>query len=550
MKMLTDDQIIRVSRLIFSPMIALLIISTFTVAQTNANLTNSQLTAGYAEFIGEVDVSTLPPAAADIIETVALPALVLAGVAAAKEEAAQAGVQIQGQQTVITPKGPSFIHVQKSIAGTPGTNPNPCSCTPPDMGLGVSKKHVFQMVNLAGTVYSTSGQVVRPTFSLADFWFIPIRGGPLGIGLSDPVVVFDAGSERWFASILNVFQVNRVRFAVSATDNPLGTWYIYQVATAASNILPDQPYIGYSSDKFGITANDFTIDTTTGAATYLGAQFWILNKAQMMAGERTVNFITNTPDSVSFSIRPAQHLSPTSTFYMVENCQTVLPPGILVSICPATSTTTGGGATLYAVTGVPPGLTTVTENTVEIDQTFFAPNANQPGTSTTLDVGDNRVQSVVWRQDKLWFALGDACVPDGDTDERSCPRLVQLGTSGTSAPTVLQDFDLGILGTWAVYPAISTDTSQNLVVVFSTVSSTEFPSLKVSGQLSTMPVDSIGPIVTVVVGNAPDLSTRYGDYFWAATEPNNPSTFWVAGEHRQISLFQGWSTQIARVQFV
>jgi len=531
------------SRIALLPTITLLMLSAFAVPQTQA----SNLIPGDAEFIGKVDVSALPPAAADIVQTVALPSFVLDGVAAAKDEAAKEGVQIQGGQDVITPKGSSFIHVQKSVEGIPGTNPNPCSCTPPDMGIGVSKKHVFQMVNLAGQIYSTSGQVVKPTFSLADFWFIPIRGGPLGIGLSDPVVVFDAGSGRWFASILNVFQVNRVRFAVSATDNPLGTWFIYQVSTGVAGRLPDQPYIGYSDDKFVITANDFQFDPAFLAAAYVGVQFWVINKAKMLSGSllASSDVQTNTPDDTKFSIRPAQHLSSTSIFYMVENCQTVSPI-VLISICPATGS---GGATLYAISGLPP-TATIIENTVEIDQTFFAPDADQPGTTTLLATNDNRVLSVVWRQNKLWFALNDGCVPDGDTDDRSCARLVQLSTSGTSAPTVLQDFDLGIPGAYAFYPALSTDTSQNLVLVFGTSSSTEFPSLKVSGQLSTQPVETLGPTVTVVVGNAADLSTRYGDYFWAATEPNNPSTFWIAGEHRQITLFQGWSTQVARISFV
>ncbi len=269
MKIPLANRLTDASRLALLPTIMLLMLSAFAVPQTQA----TTLIPGFAEFIGEVDVSALPPATEEIAETVALPQLVLDGVAAAKEAAAQPGVQIQGGQNVITPKGSSFIHVQKSVAGIPGTNPNPCSCTPPDMGIGVSKKHVFQMVNLAGQIYSTSGQVVKPTFSLADFWFIPIRGGPLGIGLSDPVVVFDAGSGRWFTSILNVFQVNRVRFAVSATDNPLGTWFIYQVSTGVAGRLPDQPYIGYSDDKFVITANDFQFDPAFLAAAYVGVQF-------------------------------------------------------------------------------------------------------------------------------------------------------------------------------------------------------------------------------------------------------------------------------------
>jgi len=48
------------------------------------------------------------------------------------------------------------------------------------MGLAASNQYVFQMVNLAGTIYTTSGTVAKPTFSLSDFWFLPVRGGPLG----------------------------------------------------------------------------------------------------------------------------------------------------------------------------------------------------------------------------------------------------------------------------------------------------------------------------------------------------------------------------------
>src|SRR6267378_2956257 len=208
------------------------------------------------------------------------------------------------------PSGSSYINVAKSIEGTPGYNPNPCVCAPSDMGLAASSQYVVQMVNLAGTIYSTSGTVVKPTFQLADFWFLPNRGGPLGIGMSDPQIVFDARAGRWFASILDTYDVNRVRFAVSATNNPLGIWYIYRVIADSSNpdtshVLPDQPWIGYSDDKFLISANDFHFDPTFTTAAYEGAQYWILNKAEMMAGNRFIDTVTNTPSPTDFRIDPS-----------------------------------------------------------------------------------------------------------------------------------------------------------------------------------------------------------------------------------------------------
>jgi len=93
------------------------------------------------------------------------------------------------------------------------------------------------------------------------------------------------------------------------------------------------------------------------------------------------------------------------------------------------------------------------------------------------------------------------------------------------------------------------DSKNNLVVIYATSSLTVYPTLQVTGRLVTAPVETLTPSGTLAAGTAADLSTRYGDYFYAATEPNVPSTFWVSGEFRQNSVFQAWSTQIGEVQF-
>ncbi len=532
-----------------------LLVSTFAAAGIGRTA-NAQLTGNYAELIGQVNVANLPAATVDdTLPTVSLPLLVpnLSALQSAKTSAL-------GSSKLTTSPNPSnnFIHVQKQIAGTPGTNPNPCRCSPPDMGLGASDKFVVQMVNLAGTIYRTSGSVAKSTFSLSDFWFLPVRGGPLGIGMSDPQVLFDAIAGRWYASIIDTFDVNRVNFAVSATDDPTGTWFIYRVianssasSATSSHTLPDQPYIGYSDDKFLITANDFVIDFTTGTGPFIGAQYWVLNKAEMLAGNRFIDLATNQPIANSnFAIRPAQHLSSSSVAFMAENCETTVAV-IIVGLC-ATSTTTGAGINVYTITGTPPGTVTVTVTTVPISAPGFPPNADQPGhpaDSNDLNTGDNRMQSVVWQNNLLWTALNSDCTPTGDSTDRSCVHLDEIHTPVTALSTPLQDFDLGIVGAYVFYGSVSLDSSNNLVVVYGESSSTIFPSLEVTGQLATAPAGSLANAATVATGSALELSTRYGDYFWAATQPKTPNTFWVSGEFRQIQLFQGWSTEIGLVTF-
>jgi hypothetical protein len=557
---------------IFKPRLLLittiLLVSTFAAAGTRT--ANAQLTGNYAELIGKVNVAKLPaPTVDNTLQTLALP-LQLPNAQALQTAKTSAG----GSSKLTTSPNPTnnFIHVQKQIAGTPGTNPNPCRCSPPDQGLGASDKFVVQMVNLAGTIYRTSGSVAKSTFSLSDFWFLPVRGGPLGIGMSDPQVLYDAIAGRWYASIIDTFDVNRINFAVSATADPTGTWFIYRVIanrgpageclpTPCQQTLPDQPYIGYSDDKFIITANDFVINFNLGTGPFIGVQVWILNKGQMLAGNRFIDLVTNdasstltTPSPVTltntnFAIRPAQHLNSTTIAYMAENCETTVAV-LIIGLC-ATSSSTGAGINVYNITGTPPGTVTVKVTTVPISMPSFPPNADQPGhpadSAGNLATGDNRIESVVWQKNLLWTTLNSDCPTS--TADFSCVRLDEIRTPVTPTTLPLQDFDLGVPGAFVFYGSVSLDSSNNLVVVYGESSSTIFPSLEVTGQLATAPAGSLGAAQTIASGSALELSTRYGDYFWAATQPKTPNTFWVSGEFRQIQLFQGWSTEIGLVTF-
>src|SRR2546426_3529685 len=538
---------------VFSPSVT----AVTTSASAGTTTSTEQLTSTQAEFIGEVDVNALPAPIESIATPLSLPQLSMS-------TQTQSGA---GGFTVVTPGSQSFIHIVKDFAGTPGTNPNPCRCSPPDMGLAASSKFVVQMVNLAGTIWKNNGVHVK-TFSLSDFWFLPVRGGPLGLGMSDPLVLYDKGADRFYASIIDVFDVNRVNFAVTATNDPTGVWFIYRViaaqnlgSTLSSRTLPDQPYIGYSTDKFLITANDFTFDPTFTVPLFAGSQYWILNKAEMLSGctaptpcpqGRNIDAMTNvvTTSNNHWAIRPAQHLSTTSTAYMAENCLTLTDGVALTNTCP-TAPAGSGGINVFKITGTPPGPTTVVVTTVPVAPMSFPGRADQPGTPASLGTNNAlRMLSIVWRNNALWTASHEGCMPTGDSSSRTCARLDQIDTP-PSPPTLVtgQDFDLGFLGAYAFYPALSTDSSNNLVLLYGHPSLSLFPTLEVTGRLATMLPATLAASVLLIAGTAADYTGRWGDYFWAATDPSTPNTFWVSGEFRTISLFQGWSTQVGEISF-
>lgn len=482
----------------------------------------SQLASGKANKVGQVNVLNIAEAPGpEEARERPIPFLVPNPQAfnESKKQAEQPGFipPGQGKKIIVTPSlaaAVSSLQVVSTLAGVSGSKPNPCKCSPPDVEMAVGPNHIFEIVNLAGLIYTKSGAVAKNTFPLSNFFLLPTSS------MSDPQVIYDTLSGRWFASIVNV-PGDSVQFAVSASNDPTGTWSVYSMPS--TGYLTDQPFIGASDDKFVISVNDFQC---VFLCQFQGTEYWAFNKSELVNGQSPVHFASAGPDPRFFSIHPARHLSSSSGyFYMV---------------------TVGSGSTssaqLVTVTGVPPN--PVTQNTYSfgINSLSNPPNALQPGTTTTLKTNDDRVLSAVWNLvsgvGTLWFAANDACRLGGDST-RSCLHLFDITTSGTTATNV-QDFNYAQAGNYFFYPAVSLNGAGKLVIVYGRSSSTVYPSLYVT---------SLGTLLTpnlIKSGTKPDLSNRYGDYFEAAVDPT-ASGFWVAGEYRVSSTFQSWSTAIAKV---
>jgi hypothetical protein len=490
------------------------------------------LTSGTTSLIGSVNVSNLPATSQYTTNTNQAP-LHSQGAQAfdqGKAQVGQSGYIPTGESTNIVATAPSVptpqtVTVGLILEGAPGGAPNPCGCSPPDVIAGAGPNHVFEMVNLAGIIYTKTGTVAKATFGLDTFFGLPASSE------SDPQVSFDASSGRWFASIIDI-PGSRVVFAVSTTNDPTGTFNLYAVSDGTN--LPDQPVTGTNDDKYVISVNDFN----SAGTRFLGVHYWVVNKSDVVSGAATIHFATNTPDSSMFSLHPAQHLSSSTTFYMVTDC---------TGTCITSSTSRTSTETVISITGLPPAAITVSSSSFSIATSVIGPDAAQPGTTTLLRTNDNRVESVAWESNSLWASWNDACVPSGDTATRTCLRLVQATTSGATA-TKSQDFDFSASGQYYFYPAVSSFQGQ-LVVSFGRSSSSIFPSAMATGRASADPVNTLQTPAVIKAGTTADTSTRYGDYFGAATDPTPTasSTFWVAGEYRADSTFQNWNTVIGQI---
>ncbi len=467
-----------------------------------------------------------------------------------RDEALSEG--IQQNETPILPNAPPASGVGSSIVGSTilpeatelasfdGINAPQGGANPPDPQVAAGPGQIMEMANHNIEIFSKQGV---PLARLSFHQFFNNSRNEYD-SLVDPKVLFDAPSATWFASVSDE-TANNVTIAVSTTSDPTGIWKIYSLS--ANGDFPDQPIIGVSDDKFIVTANDYV------GREYVGAQVWVFNKSQMVAGAEKIDFFSFGPMNGLQSIHPVQSLSSTTTLYMV---------------------TTGGSDInsrdfhFYSVVGVPPERIKIQTIALSISAILPSVGAAQPGTSVELDTGqaaggpgDARIQSAAWFQGKLWLAFDDGCTPPGDNQTRSCFRLTEIDTA-VFPMMVKQDFDVGAKGLYYFYPALSIDSAGNLAVVFGYSSSTSYTccyaSIGVTAHTAADPANTFRQPITVRKGNSSETghnfigTVRFGDYFGASVDPSNQTVIWVAGEYLTQSPLCGvlvscWATHVASV---
>lgn len=384
---------------------------------------------------------------------------------------------------------------------------------PPDVQLAVGPHHILEMVNAHVNIWNRAGVLVASADILSFFTTKP------GDYVSDPKVLFDAPSGRWFATIIDIPQ-RVVLLRVSQSSDPTLGWYQYAISGTFSGIsyLQDQPILGVSGDKVAVSMNDFYLCNPSPCG-LAGVQLWIGSKSDAIAGLNPHNYSSGPASNPSWrSVHPVQTLSsylygPTNTLYMVSSW---VP-------------------TLFTVTGTPPSVTISTQSI------FFAnyatpPSAPQLGSSNLLDTGDARIQDAFWQGGYLWLTFSDSCIPSGDTNSRACFRLTEINVDSFAGPTVTRDFDTGVAQKYLLYPSVRPDNFGNLFLVFGYSSSTDYPGIMTSYFASNAPAGAgLQPPAIRVLGatyiHCPVSVCRYGDYFGTALDPVNLNAVWMAAEY-------------------
>ncbi len=398
--------------------------------------------------------------------------------------------------------------------------------SPPDVQIAVGSSAVMEMVNVAGRTWTKAGAVTS-TFDLSAFF------GTGSDDVSDPRVLYDAPTGRWFASLMDVKR-SFVSIAVSAGDDPAGQWSLYTIP-AIPNTCPDQPKLGIGNQAVVVTADFFDSACTAKEDGNVASKFWVLDKAQLMAGG-PLTLQAFGPDATYSGIIAAQDLTSSDTVYVAAVDWNNAPDQLHV----------------YEITGPPSAGMSIPTHDIPIGALAFHARGNQPG-KIDLEAAVGKIDDAAFQNGVLSLAMDDECKPAGDPAKHSCARVERISTTSWK---VLSEAKLGLTGQDISYPAMRPDSAGNLNVVFGYSSEKTYPSL---GVITARP-DGTWSDSTLVLGtgtysvnDAGDATAaalaRYGDYFGAAVDPNDPDLIWVAGEIGKKTTDGDWATVIGSVRY-
>lgn len=430
--------------------------------------------------------------------------------------------------------------------------------SPPDTNGDVGPNNYIQTVNTSIGIYNKSTGVRDAAFTFNTFMSQGAFGNLCDTdNFGDPVVLYDSFEDRWiitdFAFTVdgggNVNAPAFQCFAASKTGDPiLGGWNFYSIQL--SDFLGDYPKFGIWPDGLYMSANMFGFGP---GGSFQTARVFAFNKAQMYAGAPSVQSVFFNAGGGDFTVIPSN-----------ARLQTGTPPAGTPNYFLSTWLFTNALSIYkFHVDWDRISLTTFTGPDTPIAATSWpnaaVGNAAQPGTATLLDV--LQIRAMVQNQYTNFGGVESLWAPH--TVRRAAgglaaPRWYQVTvTGGTVAGAIPQaatwDPDAANV-TNRFMPSLALDRAGNMALGYSTSNATtDFPSIKYAGRLSTDPVNTLSLTEqTFFTGTASQTgTTRWGDYSSMTLDPNG-CTFWYTTEYANPAdqtFNHRWLTKFGSFQF-
>ena len=396
---------------------------------------------------------------------------------------------------------------------------------PPDENGTAGPNHYMQTVNTTYAIYSKTGTLLAGPTNM-NLLFGSVPGANCNDG--DPIILYDEMADRWMAAEFSLCgSPDRMLVAVSATNDPTGSWYQYSFNMGG---MPDY-------EKFGIWPDGYYMGTNTSNNT----DIYVFEREVMLNGG------TN-PKMVSFDNpwRPGS----VDGFMMVppvDNDGPAAPagsPGIFIA---HQDDAFGGSADQLWIYELDVDWTTTSNSTftrvqqinVEPFDSNFGNNWNnikQPGTSQELDAIPQVIMNVPQYRNFGSYQTIICChTVDVDATDHAGIRWYELRrTSG--------DWTIRQQGTYAPdehsrwMGSIMLNGSNELALGYSVSSSSVYPGIRYTGQTAEEYAQASGimdvPEGIIWEGTASQTgANRWGDYSLLSVDPADDETFWYTNQY-------------------
>ena len=413
---------------------------------------------------------------------------------------------------------------------------------PPDTTGEAGPNHYVQWANLSFQIFSKTGASLYGPASGDTLWS-SLGGTCASQNSGDPIVLYDQAADRWVMSQFTSSAPYGECVAVSATSDPLGSYYLY-FFQHSTNILYDYPHMGIWPDGYYTTFNKFKMP----AGRYQGAAVVVYDRAKMLAGQ-TATFQEKAISSSYGTLQPAD----------VDG--DVLPPSGSPHVLVARSGTTGLRFWKYSVNWANPASSILTgPTTVAVtayNQLCAATRScvPQPNTTVGLDgLGDRLMFRVAYRNFGTHQSLViNHSVNAATSGTRAGVRWYEVRNPHAVTPIIYQQ------GTYAPADGASRwmasaaqDNDGNIAVGYSVSSSSVHPSIHYTGRLASDPLNTLPQgEVNLISGSGSQTGPgyRWGDYSHMSVDPSDDCTFWFTTEYMPSTGRHPWATQIGSFKF-
>jgi hypothetical protein len=413
---------------------------------------------------------------------------------------------------------------------------------PPDSNGAVGPVHFVELINGRFSVFNKSDGAKVKTMTDVNLWTQAGVSIPNTWLATDPRIIYDPVSQRWFASEIDfdpsgAINANNFLLAISATADPTGTWKAVSIPTdpGGTNVA-DFPTLGLDAQGVYLAGDMFDRSSNPVSSTLVS-----LPKAGLLAATPSISGLTRF-NNLSYSVR-GQLFQPIVCLDGSGQGNVLSTGGVGVDFNGNIITNFAlvtfqvqnpakpGQASLSAATRIP-----VTPYTAPLDPF-------QPDGSTNLDDGDARLSAKVYEVGGVLYAVHGTQVGDRAALRwyRIDPATKTVLESGTISDSIKDLF----------YPSIAANGNGTVVIAFNGSSINTFVSSFAVVGSTVNGVTSFGQPMLLSPGIAsyqrPDSTgtSRWGDYSTTSVDPVDPTRFWTIQEIPTAKTT--WTTQVTEI---